>query len=120
MNVALGAAVFASEAHLVYDFIRGAARPDTVRRDGGPQMPLAIILRGPPVQQFRKTLLARVDVPVKLWRGVVEPPLAKPLQGIRVENLVRVQASHGGRMTRPPNSEWADADFHPGLFNFYA
>src|SRR6185436_9812988 len=75
------------------------------------------ILLHPPFQQHRKTQLRSVDRPIELRREIVSPSIQHPLSGVAVQLGVGVKRVAGSFrwITRTPDAERADSEFHPWL-----
>ncbi len=67
------------------------------------------VLLLPPVQQDGEALGGLVDGPVKLRGEIVGPALLEPEMGVGVETVVGIETSDLRRITRPPDTERADA-----------
>ena len=69
----------------------------------------------PPIEQHRKTLLLRLDGPIELRRKVIHPAVRQPFARISVKFGVSVESFDLRRISRAPDAERADAEFHPRL-----
>src|SRR5439155_23497206 len=103
MDVATCSWLPSREHHLVDDLLRWVVC--AIERACSPNISLFGILFYPPPQQHRKTLIRRVDWPIKLRRKVIDPPSLQPKPRVGIEILVSVQPFYLRRILCPPNSE---------------
>ena len=85
-----------------------------------PDMPAHRILRPPPCVECAKAILRRVDLPIELWREIVDPSFAQPFARVGVGLAEGIESIDSFRIARAPDAEWADANGDPRLCDVHA
>src|SRR5580765_6340114 len=116
LNVSRAHRLLCRQPNLADDFLRLPSLREFGGGETRPEVALFGILLVPPVQQYRKALVLRLDTPIQLRREIIYPAFVQPLARIRVKLLVGVEAFDLRGIAGTPDSKWADAEFHPRLY----